>query len=192
MVRHVVKCIQNRQMRDSEHLSALGDAATETTEKVMGEITKQIRDDQMEDIRQFLKQGEQYGQEGCKLSEVQANFRRLPEERVATREQTLSQNLREKVIHAIDPKRTTRIKGQVVLREWSGIIGKTREEGPTKGKPIELTEEDCQFYDAQHEDDMLIDTGCSFTIMSQDWLEEYCSKNRLDIGSVLIKLMASG
>jgi hypothetical protein len=83
------------------------------------------------------------------------------------------------MIQATDPK--------VALGEWSGVIGKLHEEGPNKGKPIELTEENCQFYDAQHEDDMLIDTGCSFTIMSQDWLEEYCSKNRLDIGSVLIK-----
>ena len=91
------------------------------------------------------------------------------------------------MIQATDPKRTTRIRGQVALGESSGVIGKTHEEGPNKGKPIELTEENCQFYDAQHEDDMLIDTGCSFTIMSQDWLEEYCSKNRLDIGSVLIK-----
>ena len=88
---------------------------------------------------------------------------------------------------ATDPKRTTRIRGQIALGEWSGVIGKKHEDGPNKDKPIELTEENCQFYNAQHEDDMLIDTGCSFTIMSQDWLEEYCSKNRLDIGAVLIK-----
>ena len=126
----------------------------------------------MEDTRQVLEQGVQYGQEECKSSEVQGNFKRLPEEHVAIREQTLSQNLPEKVIQATDPKRTTRTRGQVALGEWSGVIGKVHEEGPNKGKPFELTEENCQFYDAQHEDEMLIDTGCSFTTMSQNWLEE--------------------
>ena len=57
LVRHVVKCIQNRQIRHSEHLSTLSDAATAATEKVMEEITEQMRDGQLEDIRQFLKQG---------------------------------------------------------------------------------------------------------------------------------------
>ena len=193
LVRHVVKCIQNRQMRHTEHLltrAALSDTATKTTEKVMEEITEQIRDGQMEDIRQFLEQGEPYGEE-CQASEMQTDFRRLPKEHVASiyqdAEQTLSNELRDKMQKATDPKRTTRIRGQIALGEWSGVIGKKHEDGPNKGEPIELTEENCQFYDAQHEDDMLIDTGCSFTIMSQDWLEEYCSKNKLDIGSVLIK-----
>ena len=66
LVRHVVKCIQNRQMRHTEHLltrAALSDTATKTTEKVMEEITEQIRDGQMEDIRQFLEQGEPYGKD---------------------------------------------------------------------------------------------------------------------------------
>ena len=97
LVRHVVKCIQNRQIRHSEHLSTLSDAATAATEKVMEEITEQMRDGQLEDIRQFLKQGGKYGkEEECKSSEVQTNFRRLPEEHVAIREQTLGQNLGEK------------------------------------------------------------------------------------------------
>ena len=36
LVRHVVKCTQNRQIRHSEHLSTLSGVATEATEKVMG------------------------------------------------------------------------------------------------------------------------------------------------------------
>ena len=84
-------------------------------------------------------------------------------------------------------KRTTRIRGQIALGEWSRVIGKRYTSGSRKGKLIEMTEQNCQFDEAIHEDDILIDTGCSYTIVSQDWLETYCKQNRLDIGSVLIE-----
>jgi len=48
------------------------------------------------------------------------------------------------------------------------------------------TAENCRFGEAYREEDIVLDTGCSYAIVSKDWLFRYCMKNHLDVGSVLI------
>ena len=212
LVTNVIKCIQDRRMRQATQVSdesALSEIAKDSTEGVLDEITEMMQEGQLEDIREFLVQGMKSQNEGeVALTEdtnMISNFRRVPEcftrtpdnigmhevniaqeVREEDTEQRLSVALRNAIMAKTNPRRTTRIRGQVAMGEWSGVIGKRHEEGKRMGELIEMSEENCQFDRAEHEDDMLIDTGCSYTIVSKEWLGEYCTKNKLDVRSVLI------
>jgi len=69
LVKRVVNCIQNRQMRRTEQLSALGTVAAESTNEVLDEITGLIREGHLEDIKGFLQQGKVMGSEECVRAE---------------------------------------------------------------------------------------------------------------------------
>ena len=156
LVKRVVNCIQNRQMRRTEQLSALGTVAAESTNEVLDEITGLIREGHLEDIKGFLQQGKVMGSEECVRAEgTQAEFRRMPrfaegtkalykpefevemldigaegakslhkseyevnmaqESQERSKEQIISKSLRDALMKATGPKRTTRIRGQIAL-----------------------------------------------------------------------------
>ena len=82
-----------------------------------------------------------------------------------------------KVLRQTTPKRTTRIRGSITVGDWT----------KTRGLSEEMTGDNAEFAEPDFEEDILLDTGCSYTIVSLAWIIKYCRKHKIDIKSVLIR-----
>ena len=69
-----------------------------------------------------------------------------------------------KILRQATPKRTTRIRGNITVGDWT----RTRE------LEEEMTGDNAEFAEPDFEDDILLDTGCSYTIVSLAWITRYC------------------
>ncbi len=88
----------------------------------------------------------------------------------------------DRIMRRTTPRRTTRIKGSLSVGDWTRA-----REGDDRNGPEEMTGHNAQFAEADFEDDILLDTGCSYAIVSLAWLLKYCKKHQIDVNNTLIK-----
>lgn len=82
-----------------------------------------------------------------------------------------------KILKQTTAKRTTRIRGSITVGNWT----------ETRKQAQEMNGENAEFAEAEFEDDILLDTGCSYTIVSLAWVTAYCRRHNIDLKSVLIR-----
>ena len=210
LVERVVTCQQERQAREIQQRNQVEEEAVIQQHNQVGKEAAQWESAQQQQIEELIGSG-QIDSQACGLTEgeavqsevnsevkaMQTRFRRVPrglsykknsdddESRDEIRESQdldeinileVDENYMKRIIKATNPRRTTRIKGQVAVGNWMAAMSQKQK----------ATTENCKFGEAYHEEDILLDTGCSYAIVSKDWLFSYCLKNQLDVGSVLI------
>ena len=88
------------------------------------------------------------------------------------------------------PKRTTRIRGCITGGDW------TQPEWPETGTTVSdgmetktegMKVDNVKFREAEFENDILLDTECSYTIVSLAWITKYCRRHNIDLKNVLIR-----
>ena len=89
----------------------------------------------------------------------------------------MSDHEMKKILRQTTPKRTTRFRGSITVGDWT----------KTRRLSEEMTRANAEFAEPDFEEDILLDTGCSYTIVSLAWIIKYCRKHKIDIVSVLIR-----
>ena len=195
LVERVVACQQERQARDIQQQNQIGKDAAQWESAQQQRIEELIESGQINSKACGLTEGVDVQSEvDSEVKAVQTRFRRIPRGLTYTENDELraesrknwnwseinklevEENYMKDIIKATNPRRTTRIKGQVAVGNWIAAMSQKQK----------ATAENCKFGEAYHEEDILLDTGCSYAIVSKDWLFRYCLKNHLDVGSVLI------
>ena len=195
LVERVVACQQERQCRRAQKQNQIGEVVVQQEEVQQQLIEDLIESGQIDSDSCGLQDGVVVQLESRpEVNALQTKFRRIPrgltytvneKKRAEDRSELDLQEINKleveeghmkKIIKATNPRRTTRIKGQVAVADWSIAMSQKKE----------ATATNCEFGNACHEDDILLDTGCSYTIVSKDWLFRYCLDNHLDVESVLI------
>ena len=112
-------------------------------------------------------------------SESHNMYRRLDQHMLSeVNECSTDREDRDEVLRQTTPRRTTRIRGNVAVGNW--IINK----GDNEDK---RTREKFGFLSSDFEQDILVDTGCGYTIVSLSWLTKYCAKHNTRIENTIIK-----
>ena len=181
----IVNCMKERQIKKvqaGEEKKLKGFSTTEAIDQEKRQLevidNKILRGEMDRETLEQMLEGHIMQSE---FSEIESDRRprRLPKHMLPEINQcVMSDREMDKIKSKTTPKRTTRIRGNVALGNWTGA---------KEDKNGKMTGENVRFLESDFEDDILVDTGCSYTIVSLAWLLEYCKKHGADIGSTLIR-----